>query len=103
MILDSLDKNYLPIVQVIDNIERNHKLGLIFELNAGKGKLLICMANLPALKEYPEAKQLYLSLLNYMNSEKFLPVSKVKTEELIKLFDQKVAQQNLKEIKNISY
>ncbi len=28
LILDITDKNYRPIVQVIDNMERNHKLGL---------------------------------------------------------------------------
>ena len=102
MVLDSLDKNYLPIVQVVDNIERNHKLGLIFEFNVEGGKLLICTSNLPAIN-YPEAKQLYISLLNYMVSEKFNPVSPVKADDLFRLFNQKVAQGDLKELKNISY
>ncbi len=102
MVLDSLDKNYLPIVQVVDNIERNHKLGLIFEFNVEGGKLLICTSNLPAIN-YPEAKQLYISLLNYMVSEKFNPVSPVKADGLFRLFNQKVAQGDLKELKNISY
>ena len=43
MILDRLPQNYRPIVQVIDNIERNHKLGLLYELKVGNGKLLVCM------------------------------------------------------------
>ncbi|MEI6142722.1 MAG: sugar-binding domain-containing protein [Mariniphaga sp.] len=103
MVLDSLDKNYLPIVQVVDNIERNHKLGLIFEFNVEGGKLLICTSNLPAIVKYPEAKQLYNSILNYMASEKFKPASVVKADGLFRLFNQKVAQGNLKELKNISY
>jgi hypothetical protein len=103
MILDSLDKKYLPIVQVVDNIERNHKLGLIFEFNVDGGKLLICSSNLPAIVKFPEAKQLYISILYYMSSEKFKPVSFVKTEGLFRLFNQKVAQGDLKELKNISY
>lgn len=102
-VLDGLDPNYLPIVQVIDNIERNHKLGLIFELNAGGGKLLICMANLPAIQKYPEAKQLYISILNYMNSDNFKPVTVMKTGDLFKLFSQKVTEGELKNINNISY
>ena len=46
MMLDNTGKDYRPIVQVIDNIERNHKLGLIFEFQVGKGRLLVCMADL---------------------------------------------------------
>ena len=103
MVLDSLNKKYLPIVQAIDNIERNHKLGLIFEFNVEGGKLLICTANLPAVVKFPEAKQLYISILNYMASEKFNPASVVNKNDLFRLFNQKVAQGNLKELKNISY
>ena len=35
LILDNTSKDYYPIVQVIDNLERNHKLGLIFEFKVG--------------------------------------------------------------------
>jgi hypothetical protein len=103
IILDSLDKKYLPIVQVVDNIERNHKLGLIFEFNIEGGKLLICTSNLPSIDKYPEAKQLYISILNYMASDWFNPASTMKTDGLFRLFNQKVTQGNLKELKNISY
>ena len=103
MILDSLDKNYLPIVQVVDNIERNHKLGLVFEFNVEGGKLLICTANLPAVVKLPEAKQLYICILDYMASGKFNPASVANKNDLFRLFNQKVAQGNLKELKNISY
>ncbi|MBP5278259.1 MAG: beta-glycosidase [Prevotella sp.] len=72
-ILDETDKNYRPIVQVIDNIERNHKLGLIFEFSVEKGKLLVCMSPLNQLEQYPEARQLYKSILHYMQSTDFLP------------------------------
>ncbi len=35
-ILDNTRADYRPVVQVVDNIERNHKLGLIFEFKVGK-------------------------------------------------------------------
>jgi hypothetical protein len=38
MILDHTPVDFRPIVQVIDNFERNHKLGVIFECKVGKGK-----------------------------------------------------------------
>ena len=40
-ILDNLGKEYRPIVQVIDNIERNHKLGLIFEFQIGNRNQIV--------------------------------------------------------------
>ncbi len=73
LILDETEKNYRPIVQVIDNIERNHKLGLIFEYAVEKGKLLVCMSPLNKLQQYPEANQLYKSILHYMQSAAFQP------------------------------
>ncbi|WP_340007866.1 hypothetical protein MHH52_08345 [Paenibacillus sp. FSL K6-0276] len=41
IIMDGVGKDWSPIVQSIDNFERNHKLGLLFECRVGKGKLLI--------------------------------------------------------------
>jgi hypothetical protein len=73
LILDKTDSTFRPIVQVIDNIDRNHKLGMIFECRVGKGKLLVSMANLPALTDKPEARQLYYSILQYMASDEFNP------------------------------
>ncbi len=73
LILNSTDKSYRPIVQVIDNCERDDKLGLIFECRVGKGELLVCMARLNSLPSDPAANQLYRSLLDYMQSAEFKP------------------------------
>jgi len=82
LILDSTDQSFRPLVQVIDNIDRNHKLGLIFECALSKGKLLVCMADLPSLQEHPEARQLYYSILQYMRSEAFNPSYKMDVEKI---------------------
>ncbi|MBN1116578.1 MAG: hypothetical protein JXA77_05220 [Bacteroidales bacterium] len=81
LILDGLT-NYRPVVQIIDNINRNHKLGMIMEFSMGEGKLLVCAANLPELSEYPEAKQLYVSIVNYMLSDDFMPEYDITVEQL---------------------
>jgi hypothetical protein len=73
MILDAMPAGYRPIVQVIDNLERAKKLGNVFEVKMGKGKLLVCSINLPAIQDKPEARQLLHSLLRYMNSDRFEP------------------------------
>ncbi|MCM1187707.1 MAG: beta-glucuronidase [bacterium] len=60
----------LPIVQTIDNFERNHRLGLLYELylrdlDCG---VLVCTSDLPGLieKGRPEADALLDSLLAYL-------------------------------------
>ncbi len=80
--LNTTDKSYRPIVQVIDNLERNNKFGLIFEFKMGKGKILICMSQLGKIADKPEANQLYRSILDYMHSEKFNPEFSINEEEL---------------------
>ncbi|GAT61582.1 sugar-binding domain-containing protein [Paludibacter jiangxiensis] len=80
--LNTTSKAYRPIVQVIDNLERNNKFGLIFEFKMGKGKLLICMSQLGKIADKPEANQLYRSILDYMHSEKFNPEFSINEEEL---------------------
>jgi hypothetical protein len=90
LILDNTANDYHPLVQVIDNLERNHKLGLIFEFRIGHGKLLVCMSQLNKIMDKPEAIQLYQSIINYMDSDNFYPNYKLSIEELGKLFPEKI-------------
>jgi len=73
LILDKTAHQYRPIVQIIDNLERNYKLGLVFEFALGKGKLLVCMARLNDILEKPEAYHLHKSIINYMKTDEFSP------------------------------
>jgi len=72
-------------VQPIDNVERNHRLGTIFELKVGAGRLLVCAIDLPEIPEAPEAAQLLLSLEQYAQSPKFTPEREVTPADLRKL------------------
>jgi hypothetical protein len=87
LILDETDEKYRPIVQVIDNLERNHKLGLVFEFKVGAGKLLVCTAQLNRIMQKPEATQLYNSLLSYMNSGDFDPKYEIEKQKLIRMLN----------------
>lgn len=87
MILDDMPLDLHPIVQVIDNFARNHKLGLVFEANVGKGKLLVCSIDLiNDLDNRPAARQLRHSLLAYAGSDKFKPTSRLSASALDPLF-----------------
>lgn len=85
-ILDNTPGGYHPLVQVIDNMERNHKLGLIFEFKVGQGKILVCMPQLPKIADKPEAARLYQSMVDYMDSGSFNPGYLLSAEELGKMF-----------------
>ncbi len=55
-ILNELPASYKPIAQPVDDFHRNNKIGSIFELKVGKGKLLVCGYNLKS--QLPVARQL---------------------------------------------
>ena len=73
-VLDEAPADYRPLIQVVDDFHRNHKMGSVFETRVGPGRMLVCgydLANdLPAR---PVARQLRQSLLAYMRSEDFDP------------------------------
>lgn len=102
LVLDNFAKDYRPIVQVIDNIERNHKLGLVMEWKVGTGKLLVCMSNLEKAARYPEGKAFYQSVIDYMRSADFNPSAEIMVDKLKKKLAEKPRQVSLKELNNIS-
>ncbi len=66
--------HFQPIIQPIDTWFINRKLGMLFEANIGKGKIIVCSADLRSEPENrPVARQLYYSILKYMNSHLFFP------------------------------
>lgn len=86
IILDELPKDYFPIVQTIDNFERNHKLGTLLECRCQEGRLFVCAIDFAAIAEKPEAAQLLTSLLKYVSSEEFQPKDILSFEVLDRLF-----------------
>ena len=102
MMLDNTGKDYRPIVQVIDNIERNHKLGLVFEFQVGNGKLLVCMADLESATSYPEGRAFYRSVLEYIVSDNFAPKTHITLEDFQKLMTTPVVEGKIGELNNIS-
>jgi hypothetical protein len=86
IILDATPGSYRPIVQVIDNLQRNHKLGLVLETKVGPGRLLICACDLLKLSDYPQARQLLNSLLSYAASDRFQPSAELSPDCLQGMF-----------------
>ena len=68
----------------------------------GKGRLLVVMSNLEQAATYPEGRQFYASVLNYMHSKHFAPATTVTLEQLRLLFTTQVTETKLEELNNIS-
>jgi hypothetical protein len=90
-VLDDTPADYRPLLQVIDNFARNHKLGVVFEGRVGSGQLLVCGFDLPAMTKDPAARQLLASLYHYIASPAFRPTQELGGELLEKLFVPKFA------------
>jgi len=85
--LDAVADKLQPIVRVIDDWVTAQPLGLIFECQVGKGKLLVSGIDLTTdVDKRPEARQLLYSLKKYMASEAFHPNTIVEANKLMGLF-----------------
>jgi hypothetical protein len=78
--VDTLPKALQPIVQPIDDWNRNLKLALLYECSVGTGKLMVCGLDLDAAR--PGTPSLRRSILDYMASERFNPAVPVTVADL---------------------
>ncbi|MBN2505523.1 MAG: discoidin domain-containing protein [Verrucomicrobia bacterium] len=86
LVLDDLPPALQPIVQPIDDWNTNRKLGLLFECRVGRGRLLVCTADLTRdLDQRPAARQLRASLLAYAAGDAFDPAVAVDGAVLARL------------------
>ena len=107
---DTTDKSYRPIVQMMDNFDRNHKLGILFEGQVGTGSLMVCTIRLSELvnlteptrddaitavgeiishrdvTHLPEVDQFIKSLISYVSSDAFRPEQTLDMKKLRKTF-----------------
>ncbi|MBS1792773.1 MAG: discoidin domain-containing protein [Acidobacteria bacterium] len=90
--LDRLPKNLRPIVQPVDDWNRNYKLGMLFEARVGRGRLMVSSIDLENdLDTRVAARALRRSVLDYMESARFNPPAAVAPENFrAVLFDTRV-------------
>lgn len=86
MELADFPKSFQPIVQPIDTWFINRRLAMLFEAKAGNGKIIVCSADIQNdLDKRLVARQLRYSILNYMNSNLFLPENEVNLDVIANL------------------
>lgn len=75
-----------PLVSTIDNFERNHKLGNLWEAEVGEGKLFVSTTNLREHDTYPVVRYLANCLREYVLSAAFNPQDKLSPQQLDRFF-----------------
>ena len=76
-----------PIVQPVSDFHVNYRLGSIFEVAVGKGKLLVCGYDLSGERlTNPAVRQLWNSLLSYASGNSFKPECRVEPEWVERMF-----------------
>jgi len=82
IIMDRLPQQLKPIVQTIDNVERNYKLGLLFECRVKMGNVLVIAANYESIVQTVEGKHFLNGIFRYAGSEDFQPEVEVELDQL---------------------
>ena len=87
LVLDSTGISASAIVlRAIDNFFKNRTMAGIIETKVGRGKLLFCSMDINNdLIHRPVAKQLRYSLIQYMKTNKFKPITKLAEADIRKL------------------
>lgn len=85
-VLDDAPKSFYPIVQTIDNFERNHKLGNLFEAKVSNGRLLVLTMSIRRLFESREGKWFVKSVCDYCNSDDFNPEYRLDEDYIRSIF-----------------
>jgi hypothetical protein len=82
MILDNMPAGYRPILQMIDNVDRNHRLGILFEAKVAGGSLLVCTVRFEEMADDLSMQALWRAILDYARSEDFAPTQEASWEQL---------------------
>lgn len=87
MNLEDFPVDFRPLIQPIDTWFINRRLALVFEANVGKGKIIVTSSDLsPEVQNKPAAKQLFLSIQKYMDSDEFNPKNSLSFDVINDLF-----------------
>ncbi len=102
LILDGTPSDLAPEVEAIDNVNRHHKLGVVFGVKVGLGKVLVCMTNLSAIQGHPEGRQWARAVEAYAASAQFAPTFRMSPTELRSLLTRNISDGDIVGVKNIS-
>ncbi len=89
-------KDFQPLVQSIDTWFVSRKIGMLFEANVGKGKLVMTTMDITRdLDNRIVARQMKESILNYMHSDNFVPEWNIEQERIADLFTKVAGEVNM--------
>lgn len=87
--------DFQPIVQSIDTWFLSRKIGMLFEANVGKGRLLMTTMPLDDTEKYPVITQLRKAIFDYMVSDDFRPQYTIDYSLISDLFTKEAPKVNM--------
>lgn len=103
IIMDSLGTDFRPVVEVIDNVERNHRLALLAEFRVGEGRVVLAPVDFDKACDTPEGAAWFTSILRYMVSPAFEPAQRIDPAALAGLLRGHRRAESMDRLENVSY
>jgi len=103
LIIDRLPASVDPVIEPIDNVERNCRLALMLECVVGKGKLMILMADPDKICLHPEGEWFMHSVKEYMASKRCRPTLNLTPAQVRDLLTKPSLSRVMDELNNVSY
>ena len=96
MQLTDFPKDFQPLVQSIDTWFVSRKIGMLIEANVGKGRLMMTTMDLTSdLAHRHVARQMFHSILRYMQSDAFCPQWPIDSAIISDLFTKVAGEVNM--------
>lgn len=96
MQFDEFPSDFQPLVQSIDTWFLSRKIGMLFEANVLKGKVIMTTMDINSdLQHRVAARQMRRSIINYMKSDKFKPSLTIDPQLITDLFTKEAPKVNM--------
>lgn len=102
LILDGTPSSLRPLIQVVDNVERNHKLALLLECRVGDGRLMLSVTDPARAAATPEGTAYLRAILDWLQRDPADDLPVLTPAALRRLFDAKLPDEVTEGVKNLS-
>ena len=102
LIIDDLPRSLVPLVQVIDNVERNHRLALLLECRVGEGRLMVCCTRPDQAAATPEGAAYLQAIVDWLHIQPADELPSLTPANLRKVFGASVKDEVSEGVKNLS-
>lgn len=102
LILDGTSSALRPLIQVVDNVERNHKLAILVECLVGEGRLMLCTTDPVRAAATPEGAAYLQAIIDWLQRTPVDELPELTPALLRKVFGAEVVDEIAEGVHNIT-